>query len=88
MFVGIESPPISGVYGPPIKVVDGATTLPEANHLFKLLYTGMSRAKAILIIVAHKSYEEHLALKRRFGPDYEDHIESMEQMAKDRDSVL
>lgn len=69
-------------------VLDGTTTLPKADHLFKLLYTGMSRAKAALIIVAHKSYEEHLELEPRFEPDYESHIESIEQLAKDRDSVL
>ena len=87
-FQGLESEVVILVLPLAGTVVGGATTLPEADHLFKLLYTGMSRAKAALIIVAHKSYEEHLALKRRFGRDYEDHIESMEQLAKDRDSGL
>ena len=87
-FQGLESEVVILVLPLAGPVLEGATTLPETDHLFKLLYTGMSRAKAALIIVAHKSYKEHLELKRRFGPDYEDHIESMEQLAKDLDSVL
>ena len=86
-FQGLESEVVILVLPLAGTVLDGTTTLPEADHLFKLLYTGMSRAKAALIIVAHKSYEEHLELEPRFEPNYEDHRKSMEQLAKDRDSV-
>lgn len=87
-FQGLESEVVILVLPLAGTVLGGTTTLPESDRLFKLLYTGMSRAKAILTIVAHKSYEEHLELKPRFEPNYEDHIESMEHLAKDRDSVL
>ncbi len=86
-FQGLESEVVILVLPLAGSLLDGTTTLPKADHLFKLLYTGMSRAKAALIIVAHKSYEEHLELEPRFEPNYESHIESMEQLAKDRDSV-
>ena len=43
-------------------VIGGGVTLPLEEHLRKMLYTGMSRAKAMLIIVAHKSYKEYLEL--------------------------
>ena len=43
-------------------VIGGGVTLPREEHLRKMLYTGMSRAKAMLIIVAHESYEEYLEL--------------------------
>ena len=59
--------------------VGGGATLPDYEHLRRVLYTGMSRAKAILIIAAHKSYEEHLELEPRFEPTYKDYIESITQ---------
>ena len=59
--------------------VGGSATLPDYEHLRRILYTGMSRAKAILIIVAHESYKEHLELEPRFEPTYKDHIESITQ---------
>lgn len=59
--------------------VGGGATLRHYQHLRRVLYTGMSRAKAILIIVAHKTYKEHLELEPRFEPTYRDHIESINQ---------
>ena len=59
--------------------IGGSATLPEYDYLQRVLYTGMSRAKAILIIVAHESYKEHLDLEPRFEPTYKDHIESITQ---------
>ena len=38
--------------------IGGGAILPREEHLRKMLYTGMSRAKAMLIIVADESYEE------------------------------
>ena len=46
-------------------VTIGGVTLPREQHLRKILYTGMSRAKAMLIIVAHESYESTLELRQR-----------------------
>ena len=59
--------------------VGEVATLPQYDHLQRILYTGMSRAKAILIIVAHESHEEHLELEPRFEPTYKEHIESITQ---------
>ena len=41
-------------------VLAGDITLPREEHLNRVLYTGMSRAKTMLIVVAHKSYRETL----------------------------
>lgn len=38
-------------------VLEGGITLPREKHLNRLLYTGMSRAKAMLVVVAHKNYQ-------------------------------
>ena len=56
------------------KVGDSAT-LPDYDYLQRVLYVGMSRAKAILIIVAEESYKKHLELEPRFRKSYEDRIE-------------
>jgi superfamily I DNA and RNA helicase len=56
--------------------VGEVATLPNYEHLRRVLYTGMSRAKVMLIIVAHKSYEEHLELEPRFEKTYKDYIGS------------
>ena len=45
----------------------------------------MSRAKAMLIIVAHKSYEVHLELEPHFEDTYGDHINRSVQLAQRRD---
>ena len=45
--------------------VGGGVTLPREQHLRKMLYTGMSRAKAMLIIVADESYKKTLELRQR-----------------------
>ena len=59
--------------------VGDVATLPQYDYLQRVLYTGMSRAKAILVIVAHESYEEHLELDPLFEPTYQEHIESITQ---------
>lgn len=41
-------------------VLAGDITLPREEHLNRVLYTGMSRAKTMLIVVAHESYKETL----------------------------
>ena len=55
-------------------VLGGDATMPDFEHLRRVLYTGMSRAKAMLIIVAHESYKEFLKLDSIHGRSYEDHI--------------
>ena len=45
-------------------VTRAGVTLPREEHLRKILYTGMSRAKTMLIIVADKSYETTINLRR------------------------
>ena len=40
--------------------LSGGVTMPRERHLNRVLYTGMTRAKAMLIIVAHESYREIL----------------------------
>lgn len=42
----------------------GGVTLPYEKHLNRVLYTGMSRANAKLILVAHESYRRPLDLRR------------------------
>ena len=59
----------------------GAATLPNYEHLRRVLYTGMSRAKAMLIIVAHKTYEEDLEFDPEFEPTYEEHIVALRDSA-------
>ena len=59
--------------------VGDVATLPQYDYLQRVLYTGMSRAKAILVIVAHESYEEHLKLDPLFEPTYQEHIELITQ---------
>ena len=58
-------------------VVGGSATLPHYVHLRRVLYTGMSRAKAILVIVADESYKEHLDLEPLFRNSYKDRIEKL-----------
>lgn len=41
-------------------VLAGGITLPREEHLNRMLYTGMSRAKTMLVVVAHESYRETL----------------------------
>lgn len=38
----------------------GGLTLPREKHLNRVLYTGMSRAKAMLVILADKNWERHV----------------------------
>lgn len=53
----------------------GGVSLPDYEHLRRVLYTGMSRARAMLLVVADSRYEEHLELTPEFEPTYEDHID-------------
>ena len=41
-------------------VLGERVALPYERHLNRVLYTGMSRAKALLVIIAHKNYKETL----------------------------
>lgn len=45
-------------------VLAGGVTLPREKLLRRVLYTGMSRAKTLLIILAHDSYRETLDLRQ------------------------
>ena len=45
-------------------VLAGGVTLPYEDHLNRVLYTGMSRATTMLIIVAHESYKGVLERRR------------------------
>ena len=45
------------------RLIGDSVTLPKRRHLRKMLYTGMSRAKAMLIIVADEGYKEILELR-------------------------
>ena len=55
----------------------GGASLPDYEHLRRVLYTGMSRARAMLLVVADSRYEEHLELTPAFEPTYDDHIDSL-----------
>jgi hypothetical protein len=44
-------------------ILEGNISLPREKHLNRVLYTGMSRAKTMLVIVAHESYKETLELR-------------------------
>ena len=46
-------------------VMGGGVTMPREDYLIRVLYTGMSRAKAMLIVVAHQSYDRLLERRRR-----------------------
>lgn len=41
-------------------ILENTVILPRYEHLRRILYTGMSRAKAMLIVVAQESYRPHL----------------------------
>ena len=51
--------------------------MPDNDLLRKVLYTGMSRAKMGLIVVAHEGYKEHLDLEPRFAQSYADRLEDL-----------
>lgn len=63
--------------------VGNVAILPQYDYLQRVLYTGMSRAKAILIIVAHESYEKHLDLEPRFRNSYEDRVKLMVEQSSE-----
>ena len=49
-------------------VIENTVTLLREKHLRRVLYTGMSRAQKMLIIVAHESYKKTIQLRLRLGP--------------------
>ena len=57
--------------------VGSGITLPDFERLRRILYTGMSRARAMLVIVAHESYQEHLNMNPRFEPTYLERLEAV-----------
>ncbi len=67
-------------------VVGGGVTLPEEDHLKKVLYTGMSRAKAMLIIVADVAWETYFKRMPGIDKTYEDRISEIGEAARQRDS--
>ena len=46
-------------------VLEGGIALPREKHLNRLLYTGMSRAKAMLVIVADENYRSILESREK-----------------------
>ena len=45
-------------------VIGSVVTLPSENHMRRMFYIGMSRARTVLVIVAAESYRESLELRR------------------------
>ena len=66
--------------------VGGSATLPDYDYFKRVIYTGMSRAKAMLIIVAHESYKRYLDLKPRSRSTYTEHLESINKLVQNRDT--
>ena len=86
-FQGLESEVVILVIPEAQVTVGGDATLPDYDHLIRVLYTGMSRAKAMLIIVAEESYKEHLDLEPDFEPTYKDFIETIAQKGRESNTV-
>ncbi len=59
-FQGLESDAAILVLPVVTKIVGGRPIIPKFEHRRRLLYTGMSRAKAMLIILAQESYKKSL----------------------------
>ena len=51
--------------------------MPDNDLLRRTLYTGMSRAKMGLIVVAHEGYKEYLDFEPRFAQSYSDRLEEL-----------
>ena len=51
--------------------------MPDNDLLRRILYTGMSRAKMGLVVVAHEGYREHLDLEPRFIKSYAGRVEEL-----------
>ena len=45
-------------------VIGGVVTLPSENHMRRMFYIGMSRARTVLVMVADESYRESWELRR------------------------
>ena len=69
-----------------LTVVAEGVALPEVDHLMRVLYTGMSRAKAMLIIVAHEAWKTHFERIPGIDITYEDQISEIGEEARQRDS--
>ena len=54
-------------------VVGGVVTLPSENHMRRMFYIGMSRARTVLVIVADESYREAIELRRELFKEIEDY---------------
>ena len=46
-------------------VLEGNISLPREKHLNRVLYTGMSRAKTMLVLVAHESYRRTIESRKK-----------------------
>ena len=66
--------------------VGGSATLPDYDYFKRVIYTGMSRAKAVLIIVAHESYKRYLELQPRSRRTYTEHIELIDKLVQNSDT--
>ena len=53
-------------------VIGGVVTLPSENHMRRMFYIGMSRARTVLVIVADESYREALELRRELFYEIQD----------------
>ena len=58
-------------------LIEGTVTMPDNDLLRRTLYTGMSRAKMGLIVVAHEGYKEYLDFEPRFAQSYSDRLEDL-----------
>lgn len=58
-------------------LIGGTVTMPDNDLLRRTLYTGMSRAKMGLIVVAHEGYQDYLDLEPRFIKSYADRVEDL-----------
>ena len=54
-------------------VIGGVVTLPSENHMRRMFYIGMSRARTVLVIVADESYREAIELRRELFEEIEDY---------------
>lgn len=54
-------------------VIGGVVTLPSENHMRRMFYIGMSRARTVLVVVAHESYKESIELRRELFYEVQDY---------------
>ena len=58
-------------------LIGDTVAIPDNDLLRRTLYTGMSRAKMGLIVVAHEGYKEYLDFEPRFAQSYSDRLEAL-----------